>query len=85
LGRSAADAGSAAVLACLQQQGMLATDAAALTMLLDIAGMHSRLAAAQWLRQQGAEWPSRFNWFPWKNEVLAWARAEGCTTPTRSA
>jgi Ankyrin repeats (3 copies) len=85
LGRSAADAGSVAVLAYLQQQGMLATDAAALTMLLDIAGMHSRLTAAQWLRQQGAEWPSRFNWFPWKSEVLAWARAEGCTTPTRSA
>jgi hypothetical protein len=57
-----------------------------LTAMLNAAGSHGHLAAAQWLRQQGAAWPAvlrvnRDYW--WSGAVLAWARAEGCTSPTR--
>jgi hypothetical protein len=57
---AAARGGSVEVFAYIQQKGMLATEVAALTLLLDIAGANSNLAAAQWLRQQGAEWPAPF-------------------------
>jgi hypothetical protein len=62
------------------------TDAALLTELLLRAGEYWQLAVAKWLRQQGAEWPAIL-YDPvysdlWDGEVLAWARAEGCTSPT---
>jgi hypothetical protein len=69
----AAVGGSVDVMIYLQQQGMLAS-ADRLTYMLDSAGAHNHLAAAQWLRQQGAEWPAQLKlWVP---ELLAWARAE---------
>jgi hypothetical protein len=53
-----------------------------LTEALDYAACSSKLAAAKWLRQQGAQWPTAFRMWPsWSPEVVAWARAEGCTTP----
>jgi hypothetical protein len=54
--------------------------------MLQIAGAKEHLTAAQWLRQQGAEWPTALqSWFSgrkleWSDEVLAWARANGCTS-----
>jgi hypothetical protein len=71
------------VMVYLQQQGVL-TDAALLTRMLNIAGAHNKLAAAKWLRDQGAAWPAALRWQPkqWSGETLTWARAEGCTSPT---
>jgi Ankyrin repeats (3 copies) len=80
LGKAAARGGSVDVLTCLQQQGLL-TSIPLLTDMLDIAARNNKLAAAKWLRDQGAEWPDAFDrWRPWSDEVLAWARTEGCTT-----
>eukprot|EP00953_Heterococcus_sp_UTEX-ZZ885_P016771 9409-Heterococcus_DN1.PRE.3 len=62
------------------QRGFL-TSTALLTQTLDVDACHNKLAAAQWLREQGAEWPTALSLRYWKGEVLAWARAEGCTTP----
>jgi hypothetical protein len=62
----------------LQQQGLEFT-AEMLTGLLQLAGGSSKLAAAKWLRQQGAEWPPVLQ--RWPAEMLAWATAEGCTSP----
>jgi hypothetical protein len=77
----AASGGSVEVLTYLQKQGLL-TNTALLTELLDDAAWDNKLAAAKWLRAQGAEWPTRFiKWRPWSHEVLQWAKAAGCTTP----
>jgi hypothetical protein len=58
-----------------------------LTVMLMVAGVGSKLADAKWLRQQGAEWPAVLSvtmdntiW-NWQGDVLAWARANGCTSP----
>jgi hypothetical protein len=55
--------------------------------MLNAAGAHGRLAAAQWLRQRGAEWPAElvYGRHAWTGEVLTWARCEDCTAPTVSA
>jgi hypothetical protein len=55
-----------------------------LTSALNAAGAGGRLQVAQWLRQHGAEWPIvlRAGRMRWTGESLAWARAEGCTSPT---
>eukprot|EP00953_Heterococcus_sp_UTEX-ZZ885_P026450 14279-Heterococcus_DN1.PRE.2 len=56
-------------------------------------GAYDHLAAAQWLRnERDAPWPTfLYDWTfiageskqaQWSGEVLAWARAEGCTSPT---
>jgi hypothetical protein len=81
---SAAKGGSIDALSYLQQQGIEFT-AERLTAMLLRAGAYSKLAAAQWLRQQGAEWPDVLNVdnAEWSGEVLAWARAAGCTSPVR--
>jgi hypothetical protein len=68
------------VLAYLQQQGELAS-IPLLTDMLKLAARNNKLAAAKWLRDQGAEWPAAFGWPRWSAAMLAWARAEGCTTP----
>eukprot|EP00953_Heterococcus_sp_UTEX-ZZ885_P011568 6701-Heterococcus_DN1.PRE.1 len=80
LRQCAASSGSVKVLAYLQQQGELASTPL-LTDMLNIAARNNKLAAAKWLRDQGAEWPAAFGWPRWSAAVLAWARAEGCTTP----
>jgi hypothetical protein len=77
---AAAEGGSVEVLTYLQQQGML-TDAEMMTLLLDVAAHYNKLAAAMWLREQGAEWPTTFQYRPWSGEVLEWATAEGFIAP----
>jgi hypothetical protein len=85
--KAAAASGSVAVMEYLREQNVEFT-VAGLTSMLDIAGTHNHLAAAQWLRQQGAEWPAvlggslavNYRLTPWSDELLAWARAEGCTS-----
>jgi hypothetical protein len=65
-----------------------AAGAEALTNLLSAAGACEHLEAAQWLRQQGAEWPAYLGyktlifdkWKRWKGVTLEWARREGCTS-----
>jgi hypothetical protein len=78
--RSAAEGGSVAVLANLQQQGIL-TSAAGLTNMLNEAASGNKLAAVKWLRAQGVEWPIGGVYHLWHNEVLEWARTEGFTPP----
>jgi hypothetical protein len=82
---AAANGGKIVMLAHLQQQGLLTT-AALLTDMLNAAARCNKpeLAAAQWLREQGAEWPVTITpsrSYGWSDELLAWARAEGCTAP----
>jgi hypothetical protein len=81
----AAEGGSVSVLIFLQQQ-QGTVFATVRTYMLRYAGAHNKLAAAQWLRQQGAEWPVRLSTSrgaTWSGEVLAWSRAEACTSPTQ--
>jgi hypothetical protein len=83
--RAAADFNKVAVFVYMQQDGVVFT-AEQLTRLLNSAGVTGSLAAAQWLRQQGAEWPAVLridSYFhrTWRVETLAWARAEGCISP----
>jgi hypothetical protein len=44
------------------------------------AGAHGHLAAAQWVRQQGALWPATlvFEERRWTGSVLLWGRQQGC-------
>jgi hypothetical protein len=77
--------GSVDLLQYLLQQGMLA-GGGLLTEALAAAGAHDRREAAVWLRQHGAEWPPilQQNETPqlyWSRDMVAWARAEGCTSP----
>jgi hypothetical protein len=70
----------------IEQGGVL--DAELLKHALNLAGVHNRLQAAQWLREHGAQWPAvlshtvLFCTMQWSVEMIAWARAEGCTSPT---
>jgi hypothetical protein len=57
----------------LQQEDVSAYD---LTQMLNAAGSKGHLAAAQWLRQRGAEWSIQL--YNWPDGMIAWARAEGC-------
>jgi hypothetical protein len=59
-----------------------AASAAQLTEMLNAAGFLSNFAAAQWLRQQGAEWPKqlRFGSFIWGMDNVQCARDQGCTS-----
>jgi hypothetical protein len=77
----AAAGGSAEVLAYLQQHGVVLT-AEKLTDLLNTAGAAKKPDAAKWLRQQGAEWPPVLKW---PRKMVAWARANGCTSPTQES
>jgi hypothetical protein len=58
-------------------------DAELLTDALNLAGSRNKLLAVQWLRQHGAQWPAvlKHGTQQWSGESLAWARAEGCTSP----
>jgi hypothetical protein len=81
------DSNNFSTLQFLYACGIL-TEPQLLTDTLNVAGSRGNLAASQWLRQQGAEWPTVLRFtalsrnFQWSGEVLAWARAEGCTAPT---
>eukprot|EP00953_Heterococcus_sp_UTEX-ZZ885_P006599 4029-Heterococcus_DN1.PRE.3 len=79
----AAFCGHTNILFLLAEHGLLPAPQR-LTAILRVAGAQDQLTAAQWLRQRGAEWPAllQFDGRPWQGEVLAWARAEGCTAPT---
>jgi hypothetical protein len=81
---AAAVSSSVDVMEYLQQQGLLA-GSEVLTSMLNAAGTRNKLVAAQWLRQQGTEWPAvlRYLMRAWSGDTLAWARAEGCTSPTQ--
>jgi hypothetical protein len=76
---AAAQGGSIEVMQYLQQQGIVYT-ADLLTEMLNIAGVYNKLAAAQWLREQGAEWPAKLKYVGtvWPAEMIAWAKAQGC-------
>jgi hypothetical protein len=79
----AAQGGSVDAMKFLQQQGIVYT-AVMLREMLNVAGAYSKLAAAKWLRAQGAEWPQVLEYGqPWTGDTLLWARAEGCTSPTQ--
>jgi hypothetical protein len=79
---TAARYGRMSILSLLQERGLLPAQHE-LSRMLRVAGAYDQLAVAQWLRQQGAEWPAvlLFLGMPWSEAVLAWARAEGCTSP----
>jgi hypothetical protein len=77
----AARSGSLDVLTYLQQQDDIDWNTAALKDMLNAAGACNKLAAAQWLREQGAEWPPVLE--QWYEDMITWARAEGCTSPTQ--
>jgi Ankyrin repeats (many copies) len=79
----AAKSGLIEVMRYLLNELALATPAL-LQDMLNAAGAHEQLAATQWLRQQGAEWPDvlRYGDTAWSDTCLAWARQQGCTAPT---
>jgi hypothetical protein len=64
-----------------------AVQTALLSKMLAAAGSKNHLAAAQWLRAQGAAWPAILQHRlgdvqqQWQGVALDWARAEGCTSP----
>jgi hypothetical protein len=79
--RAAAEGGSVEVLNYLQQLGLL-TSTARLTCMLDMTAFCEHLAAAKWLREHGAQWPTEFKYASWRGRVLEWAVAEGFIPPT---
>jgi Ankyrin repeats (3 copies) len=86
--RQSAAGGHVGVLTYLWHSDVKA-DAVLLTDMLNAAAAANHIEAAQWLLEQGALWPTVLAWrnddgyvVPWRNEGLAWARAEGCTAPT---
>jgi Ankyrin repeats (3 copies) len=72
----------------LLQQGML-PDAEVLTRVLADAGAYGKRALAVWLRLHGTAWPavlvSDGDVLCWSRDMVAWARAEGCTSPVRES
>jgi hypothetical protein len=86
---AAAEGGSVSILTYLQQHNVgAALEQAQLTRVLNAAGASSQLAAVQWLRAQGAEWPNILEFQlrgsqrckEWQGSTLTWARSEGCTS-----
>jgi hypothetical protein len=73
--QAAAVGGSIDVLMYVQQQGMVSTPAV-LRGMLNIAAVSDKLSAAQWIRQQGAQWPAvlKYNGRKWSGKALVWAR-----------
>jgi hypothetical protein len=86
-GEAAAQSGSVPLLTWLAE--VLPVEywsAQRLTTMLLLAGCYGSLEACIWLRRQGSEWPDRLDDLyneddvgVWKQCVLDWARAEGCT------
>jgi hypothetical protein len=79
---SAARSSRTDVLDYLIEQGEV-LEAELLTDVLNLAGACNKLLSAQWLRQHDAQWPAvlKYRALQWSGESLAWARAEGCTSP----
>jgi hypothetical protein len=88
----AASVSNIEVLDYIVEQGEV-LDAELLTDLLAYAGSRDQLEAAQWLRQRGAEWPvvlrdttsTQGDGEQWSDDMIAWARAEGCDAPLEYA
>jgi hypothetical protein len=85
IGDHAAESASVPVLIWLAEVLPVFWSVQQLTFMLQVAGCYGSLEACIWLRQQGAEWPDvldadRGPHAVWKQCVLDWARAEGCTT-----
>jgi hypothetical protein len=70
----------------LQQEGAVFTSKQLID-LLHVAGVNGSLQVAKWLRQHSAEWPdilrldSDRTQIQWRDDAVAWARDEGCTSP----
>jgi hypothetical protein len=82
---TAASGGFTNILDYVVEQGEV-LNAELLTDALNRASSNSKLPAAQWLRQRGAQWPAVLGCVEgdlpsWSGESLAWARSEGCTAP----
>jgi hypothetical protein len=75
---TAARSGCVKVLEYLQQLGLLSSPQV-LRYMLSVAALNQKLAAAQWLRAQGAEWPYVHETHPWRGELLTWAVDAGFT------
>jgi hypothetical protein len=77
--------GYTSILSYFIEQGEV-IEPGTLTEALNCAGASGHLQTAQWLRQLGAQWPNPLSFDfhetvgHWSGEVLAWARAEGCTS-----
>jgi hypothetical protein len=79
------------ILDFIVEQGEV-LDAELMTAALNCAGASGELQTAQWFRHHGAQWPAvlgaggaeRHCALHWGADAVAWARAEGCTSPTRS-
>jgi hypothetical protein len=71
------------ILELVTEQGVVLS-AELLADALNQAGARNQLPAAQWLRQHGAQWPAalKCGTTQWKDDMIAWARAQGCTSPT---
>jgi hypothetical protein len=55
--------------------------------MLQAAGSTAKLDAAQWLLEEGADWPIelRYNYRRWPRSSVNWAREQGCAAPTSIA
>jgi hypothetical protein len=74
---------NASMLQYLWEQG-LQLNAAKLTEYLNYAGTNNKLESAKWLREKGAQWSDVLqdpDGDIWYDNMVAWARAEGCTAP----
>jgi hypothetical protein len=89
---ASARSGRTEIMAYVLQHAFPQNDDTVLPNMLFVAGACDHLAAAQWLRnERDAPWPAfLYDWTfiageskqaQWSGEVLAWARAEGCTSP----
>jgi Ankyrin repeats (3 copies) len=84
---TAAFGGSVEVLQFLLEQQQQQPTAKQLTLMLNAAGANGQLAAAQLLRQRGAEWPAVLKLRiggtnkHWTGATLDWARQQGCSSP----
>jgi hypothetical protein len=80
---AAARCGSVDIMLYMQQQGAQWSDQ--LLTQMNTAGAFRHLAAAQWLRQQGAQWPPvlRLCDKRWGRDVITWARQQGRTAPPK--
>jgi hypothetical protein len=73
------------IISVLHQQGSISDNQ--MTQLLNHAGVEDKLVVAHWLRQQGAQWPTvlgykkGFKTCSWSGNMIAWPRANGCTSP----
>jgi hypothetical protein len=76
---AAAEGGCIAVLQYLLQT-LLMLAPPVLTVMLNAAGANNQLAAAQWLRQRGAQWPDalQYQGRSWSRALVLWAKAECC-------